>query len=41
MGNCDYITKRVPEEAATITKNNFHLLYVIGKGGYGKVKLNI
>ena len=38
MGNCEYITKKVPEELATINKNIFQQLYVIGKGGYGKVR---
>jgi len=38
MGNCDFISRKVPKEAATITKNNFYLQYVIGKGGYGRVR---
>ena len=37
MGNCEYMTRKEPEEAATINKNIFQQLYVIGKGGYGKV----
>ena len=41
MGNCDYISKKVPEEPSTINKNIFIQLYVIGKGGYGKVIQNI
>jgi hypothetical protein len=38
MGNCDFITRKVPEEASVIAKNIFYQQYVIGKGGYGRVK---
>ena len=38
MGNCEYITKTIAEESSAINKNIFQQLYVIGKGGYGKVR---
>lgn len=38
MGNCDFTTKKTEEEAASINKNYFHQQYVIGKGGYGRVR---
>ena len=38
MGNCDFITRKVPEEESTIAKNIFYQNYVIGKGGYRRVK---
>ena len=41
MGNCEYITTKMPEDPATINKNIFQQLYVIGKGGYGKVRRKI
>jgi hypothetical protein len=36
MGNCDF-KKSEPTNNAGISKVNFQLHYVIGKGGYGKV----
>ena len=38
MGNCDFSTKKIEVEAATINRNNFIQPYVIGKGGYGRVR---
>lgn len=37
MGNCDF-KKSEPEVNPGISKVNFQLHYIIGKGGYGKVK---
>lgn len=36
MGNCDF-KKTEPNNNAGISKANFQMHYVIGKGGYGKV----
>ena len=41
MGNCEYITNKVAEDPSSINKNIFQQIYVIGKGGYGKVRRNI
>jgi hypothetical protein len=35
MGNCDF--KKEPEVTHGISKANFQMHYVIGRGGYGKV----
>ena len=37
MGNCDF-KKNPQEQGTTINKNNFLQHYVIGRGGYGRVK---
>jgi hypothetical protein len=37
MGNCDF--KKEPESNPGISKMNFQMHYVIGRGGYGKVKI--
>jgi hypothetical protein len=36
MGNCDF-KKTEPNNNPGISKANFQMHYVIGKGGYGKV----
>jgi hypothetical protein len=39
MGNCNFKTdKNEAEKAPELTKNMFLLHYIIGKGGFGKVK---
>jgi hypothetical protein len=40
MGNCDF-KKSEPEPNPGISKVNFQLHYVVGRGGYGKVFLKI
>lgn len=42
MGNCDF-TKFLKEvnHGGTMNKNLFQQEYILGKGGYGKVKLII
>lgn len=39
MGNCDF-KKEEPAPSVTISKVNFQMHYVIGRGGYGKVKFH-
>jgi hypothetical protein len=39
MGNCDF-KKNEPDNNAGISKANFQMHYVIGKGGYGKVNVS-
>jgi len=43
MGNCDFKKKEEATHSLNISKVNFQMHYVIGRGGYGKVlkKLNI
>lgn len=39
MGNCDFKTEKSDnEKVATMNKNMFLLQYIIGKGGFGKVR---
>ena len=39
MGNCNFKTeKEENEKTPTFTKNLFLLHYIIGKGGFGKVR---
>ena len=38
MGNCDF-NKNPQEQGGTINKNTFLQHYVIGRGGYGRVKI--
>jgi hypothetical protein len=37
MGNCDFKKKEEPSQNLSISKVNFQMHYVIGRGGYGKV----
>lgn len=37
MGNCDFKTKEEAPANVNISKVNFQMHYVIGRGGYGKV----
>lgn len=36
MGNCDF-KKEQPAATPSISKVNFQMHYIVGKGGYGKV----
>lgn len=38
MGNCNFKTEK-EEQGAVLNKNQFNLHYIIGRGGFGKVKL--
>jgi len=37
MGNCDFASDNTNNNAVGISKANFQLHYILGKGGYGKV----
>lgn len=37
MGNCEF-KKQEPTSSVGISKINFQMHYVVGRGGYGKVK---
>ena len=40
MGNCDFKKEKAAnEEVASLSKNLFLSHYIIGKGGFGKVKI--
>ncbi len=38
MGNCNNTKENPYEEVRIPTKNDYNMLYVIGRGGFGKVK---
>jgi serine/threonine protein kinase len=37
MGNCNFKTEYENDNVTAMTKNHFQFLYVIGRGGFGKV----
>ena len=37
MGNCSFKTEKEEESAKKVTKEDYMLNYVIGRGGFGKV----
>ena len=37
MGNCAFKSDKENEASVALTRNHFQFLYVIGRGGFGKV----